>query len=573
MSSTVPDIQKIGISLSEQDISVDPGSVASLSIKIANHQDISDLLLIEIEGVDEEWYNIPEPSLQVAAGGTAEARIHFKLARSCESRAGSYPFVIRVRAMETGEQGVAQAMLVVKHYDMLQLEMSPRRATSGFFHALNDFEITVSNLGNIERVVELHADDSNDACAYEFDQDRITLKPGQSEAILMAARPKSSSFVGRTETYGFSVTVRSVDDSYVSARVQGLIERHAFISPLLGIFFLLLILIAGGFFLFRPSPPIPTRILAFTALPQSIFSGQPVTLSWNVQGDHPTFTLKQRLGINGIDEFDSPPSPNQLSGNMQLQTGVVTAPASLYVTLQVNGRGGRDDKIVEVKLTPPPAQPHPLIRNFTADTSAIHLGEKVTLSFSIRNAQKVFLDPGNIELQPQAESYIVTPNPPILPADVTYKLRAYGSDPNMPPAVRKLSIHVVSPDTSIASIQVFRYEPKIIYFGDKVTLLWNVMYTPSVSISTLQNGQLQNGLPAHSKLSVIVNQQTTFILTAADNLGKSVTQQITVTPLPKPIPPLSSPAAGSSGNQTGSSPSGAAPPSTPPASGVPPTGH
>src|SRR6185436_13137445 len=186
------DMQRVAVTLSEYDVFIEPGSVAQLVVTMTNQQSTPDRLTLEVEGVDVEWYMIPVAAVNVAPGAQASERIVFKLARNSENRAGTYPFLVRVQAMETGEVGVAQATLVVKPFSSLQVELAPKRGVSTFFHALNDFEVNLANLGNAEETLELYADDPEDECAYEFDMERVTLKPGQTAAVPLAMRPKAS---------------------------------------------------------------------------------------------------------------------------------------------------------------------------------------------------------------------------------------------------------------------------------------------------------------------------------------------------------------------------------------------
>jgi len=552
MSSTVSDAQKIGIALVEPDVSIEPGGIARLDVVITNRQEIPDRLLLEIEGLDIEWYNIPVPAFNLASGEQAQARINFKVARSSENRAGSYPFIVRVKAMETGESAEAQAMLFVKPFDRLEIELEPRRAVSTFFHPLQDFEVTLSNLGNVERTLELHASDPDDECAYEFDVDRVTLKPGQSETILLAARPKSLSFVGNPRLYGFSVSARVADDPYISTKTQGQIERHALISPLPALVLALIVVAATGIFLFRPTPPPPTKILAFTANPDTVQSGQTITLSWNAQGDRLRFTLQHRVGINGTPIFDTP--PHTLSGNMPVIADLVKTPTTVYYTLHADGRGGTDERTVQIKVLPPPAPPKPVIRSFTADTTVVHPGDSVTLSWKARNAAHIYLDPGSIEISPFADSKTV--QVPAVPGDVTYTLRVYGQDANIPPAEKTLTVHVLPPDQSVATIQSFTYSPKTVYFGSKVKLHWSVVRAVSITLSTLNGQTVATDLAPSGSLEVTVNQPTTFVLTATDNTGKAVTKQLVITPTPPPLPTPGTPGID---NNTG----GAQPPTAP----------
>ncbi len=540
MSSAVSDVQKIVVTLSEPDVAIEPGNVARLLVTMTNRQDTPDRLLLEVEGIDIEWYNIPVAAVNVAPGAQVEERINFKVARSSENRAGSYPFVVRVQAMETGEVGFAQAMLVVKPFDSLQIELSPKRAVATFFHPLNDFDVTVANLGNAEETLELHASDPDDDCAYEFDLDRIMLKPGQTETIPMAARPKSASWIGGPRLYGFSVSARSVDDPYVSAKTQGQIEKHAMISPMLGIFLLLLGFGSGAFILYQKThvPPPPIRIAAFAVSPPTVSADSKVTLTWDVQGEHPDLKLKHHVGKDGGDVYDG--TMKEAAGNISVTIESTDKPETIYYTLMASGPGnGPIEKTVAISVIPAPAPPKPVIRKFTAEPSVVHVGEPVTLAWEATGQTKFILDPGDSQFSQFVQSQIVTPNPQTPDQIAIYKLRAFSDDKRVPSAEKTVTVKVVSPDTCVAAIVGFRAVTPQVYIGDKVRLRWSTVRARNVRIDWTDDkgAQSMTGLPVSGSLEVAISAKTTFQLTASDNLGKTVTRSVTVNAVPKPAPP------------------------------------
>src|SRR2546425_12822099 len=138
----------IQVELSAAEIPIEAGGTAQLTVSITNKQDHDDHVFIEIEGIDVEWYALPVPAVNVAAGESQSARVLFKIARAAQSLAGTYPFIVRARGMESGESGIQQASLIVKPFSSLQVELSPRRAASTAMHHASVVEVRVSNQGN-----------------------------------------------------------------------------------------------------------------------------------------------------------------------------------------------------------------------------------------------------------------------------------------------------------------------------------------------------------------------------------------------------------------------------------------
>ncbi|HLK55137.1 MAG TPA: hypothetical protein VKU00_01150 [Chthonomonadaceae bacterium] len=520
------EVQKIVVSLSLSDVVVEPGGGAQLVVSMTNRQETADRLSLEVEGIDVEWYAIPVPAVNVAPDAQVSERILFKIARSSGNRAGSYPFLVRVQAMETGEVGVAQATLVVKPYSHLQVELDHKRAIATFFRPLNDFDVSITNQGNAEETLNLYASDSDDGCAYEFDTDRITLKPGQTSVVPLAIRPKTTSVLGGTRLYGFTVSARSVDDSYVSANVSGQIEKHALISPFLGIFLLLATVVGGGVYFFRPKPPVPIVIHAFTASTTRIVSGVPVTLSWDVSGSAQQFIIKHRVGREGEEIVDG--EQDRAAGSLIVKP---EAPQTTYI-LVVRGAGQPRDAIknLTIDVAPPPLPVPPGINEFKAAPPRIHPGDMVMLSWKASGVKEAIIDPGNVHLSSLDMTHPETPE-----QDTTYTLRIVGED-GKTVASKTVDVKVLPKDEPLAEIK-FDAANKVIYVGDMAHLKWSVQFAKTVHL-TADNNSVDVDVKPDGSRDVKVDVPTvTFTLKAYDSAGQVKTATVIVTTKERPAPP------------------------------------
>ncbi len=524
MSSTISDIQKIVVSLSEPDIILEPGSVGQLVVTMTNRQEASDRLMLEIEGVDVEWYRIPMSALNVAPGETSSARVNFKVPRDSSSRADTYPFLVKVQAMETGEVGLAQASLVVKPFNNLQMELDAKRVVATFLHPLNDLEVTISNLGNAEETLELFASDPEDDCVYEFDSDRITLRPGQTEIVPMAVRPKNASIVGGMRLYGFTASARSVEYSFIHANVHGQIEKRALISPLLGIFLLLLVFGGVGAWTLRPRAPIPIVINSFASPIKTVTAGQDASLSWDVSPAGSQIIIYKRTGPDGEEVAIG--EQKNLVGNITVKPEM---PFTIYkIVVREHGLPDRDQKL-RIEVLPPPVPEKPVITFFRAEPPVIHVGESVMLSWETSNAKDLILDPGDIRLSQFQQSHSVSPD-----QNTTYQLRAIGADDKMKAATKNCKVRVVPKDVCTAEIVSFTGPKGEIYIGTPVKIRWRTLYTATARIET-DHGVAGDVSPGSSYQDVTVNEQTLFTLTATDSAGNHITKTLTITPIPRPV--------------------------------------
>jgi hypothetical protein len=530
MATSITDVHKIVVSLSEPDLVVEPGTVFQLTVTIINQQDSPDRLSLEIEGIDVEWYAIPVPAVNVAAGAQAILKVPFRVARMSANRAGTYPFLVRVQALETGEVGVAQASLSVKAFSALQAELNPKRMVATFFHALNEVDASITNDGNVEETLDLFASDPDDGCAYEYDTDRITVKPGQTAVVGLAVRPKVAALVGGTRIYGFTASARSTDDSYISANAHGQIEKHALISPLLGIFLLLLAITGAGIVAFRPKPLQPIKIARFMAVPKTVEQGRTTILTWEVNGltrPDRQLVLSHHSGENGAEIIDG-----EVPQDNSKQEVTPDLPLTVYTLTAKGSPGQKPDKAsVTVHVTKAPAPPPPVIKVFTVNPRKIHLGDSVTFVWTAINQKSFILDPGNKQVSQFEESATDSPT-----QDTEYKLRAFNVKGDV--ATKTVQVKVVPVNVCIAEVLGFGIKSAPIV-GTPVKLRWTTRYARSVNIiSTDGNITVGDVSPEDSReITFTSTNPVVFTLTATDSANKSITKTLTIVPRPKPLPP------------------------------------
>jgi hypothetical protein len=502
------------VELSATEIPIEAGGTAQLTVSITNKQDHDDHVFIEIEGIDVEWYALPVPAVNVAAGESQSARVLFKIARAAQSLAGTYPFIVRARGMESGESGIQQASLIVKPFSSLQVELSPRRAASTAMHHASVVEVRVSNQGNKDETLDLYASDPEDGCAYEFEKDRVTIKPGRSETVPLVIEPVTRPVLGASRLFGYVVTARSVDDSYVSCNANGQLERRALLSPFVFLGAVLLLVLGMTWSIFRPREALVT---SFTANPIQVMAGDDVELEWKA----PYFT-------------EAYIQPDNIPVRIAEGSATVKPTKTTEYKLVAKGRGGVKDTVLKVlvEVTQKPASPKPRIREFTADKMLVHQGDNVTLSWKVEWTDTIHLNPVNSEHEAQLyKSQVVTPTAPA----TKYILTAKGKSGF---AEKELTIKVVDPKTSIAEIKSFKAKPASIFVGEKSTLSWTTANANSVEID---NG-IGGGKDKSGKFEVSPDQTTTYTLRALDDKGNVRTAQVTLTVKPKPEqPPATNP--------------------------------
>lgn len=499
----------VNIELSSEELRVEPGGTVQLTVCIKNPGTEPDRFQVEIEGIDMEWYAIPVPAFTVESGEEKKERILFKPPRTSESRSGVYPFIVRVRSLETGSTSIAQGTLIIPAFHLLTTELLPKRGTASFFRSTVEYELTLSNLGNTELTLQLFASDPEDVCIFEFESERVVIPAGGQTTMLMHVQPGRSSVIGPTRLFGFTVTARAVDNAYISSSTQGQIERKAVTSP--ATLIMLLVILAGAF-VWYATRPVPVIIDSLAVDNAQIFEGDKATLSWSVQNAR-NISLSTK---------DGQPIATSLPAQGQLP---VTPKGSTTYVLTASNRLGQMLKEVPITVLKQPIPPPPRVISFTSDRKDLIKGESAQLSWKVLNAEKIYLsplaDPAPIPLE--VSSRLVTPD-----RTTEYVLTVV----NVKQTVSsKVTITVT--EKSKSTIDIFTATPGTVDPGGTVTLTWRATGASKVDIDHgIGEVDYQAGT-----VDVKPMKTTKYQITATDNEGHTATQSITVVVKQPPVDP------------------------------------
>ncbi|MFN7016455.1 MAG: hypothetical protein ACK4P5_04700 [Fimbriimonadales bacterium] len=487
----------IRVRLGQDEVQVEPGGSAQIVALVRNEGDAPDQVALEVEGIDAEWCAIPIPSFVVAPGEEVQERILIRPPRSTESRAGTYPILVRARSLENGGTGVAQASLTIRPYSMLTLEIAPKRAVASLWRKRVPYELMISNFGNAEQTVQLHASDPEDELVFELERERTLLAPGETQSVLLYAQPRRLPLLANPALFSFTATARSVEDPLRSTSVQAQLERRGLISPLVLGFLLTLGLL---FALWAYTRPLPVEIAEFTAHPAQITAGATTTLSWVVRN------ADKVLIEPGVGEFD----PNK-TRSVPVQPQTTTT-----YRLIARNRYGEQMREVVVIVQNAPEPPPPVISKFYAEPPQIKRGESVLLRWEVQNATELILTPpGGIKLDPAMPGYEHRPS-----RTTEYELIARNSAGKS--VSKRVRVEVIDP--SQAQILSFTAQPENIVVGESVILRWELFNAVRAEIDQ-GIGRID---PKQGEVTATPTATTTYTLTAYDSEGRPVQAKLTV---------------------------------------------
>lgn len=484
-------------------VSVEAGATVPLAIEIANRSDEQDRFEMEIEGLDPDWTAVPVPTFTVDPRDVQTEKIFFKPPRVSESISGTFPFVVRVRSLVTGEQRTAQGILEIKPYHHLTMELSPKKGIYSSVKKTNQFHATIMNLGNTEHTLQLFASDPEDDLAYEFSHEQLSIGPGQTKTVVVSVKPTESRPLASSRLHGFTVTARSIETPSVVCSSQAQLEERPFLAPSYLILGLLFLFLFAVWYALIPKPP---RIDSLSISPPSPMVGQDVLIEWSSSGAN---SVRLMIGSQEIDG---------LRANGSYKYSVI-APGVLVVTAQAL-RDKKESPIVSRSTTVGtlPPVPDPVIERFDISPRSVKLGDSLLIKYRLGDSvTSATLEPANINLEKALEQMRITAD---IAGPVTYRIVAM----NAAGKTTSKSVTVQVVEGSDASIVYFKVEPsKLPFQGGSVVVNWQVSKAARI---VLRAGSEEFTLESDSgSREFVVGSSTEFSLVAYDAQGKTITRK------------------------------------------------
>jgi hypothetical protein len=454
---------------------------------------------------------IPVPVFSAEPNEEHTERVFLKPPRASESLAGTYPFVVKVRSLSTGEARTIQGVLEVNPFHHITMDVLPKKGFVSPFRRQNTFDITLMNLGNVIENVQMTASDPEDDCTYDFEQNQLPLDPGQQKVASFDAQPTTTRFISSSRLIGFTVTGRSVDTPGVVASTQGQIEQRPFFSPMTLIIAVLLGLLFGLWLWAMPKPP----SLVFSTSQQKAILGTTIEVNWRALHADKVKIVALLPGEPGIPIYEGP----ELVGKTNFSA---EKSGDYRLFAEATKEGKRASESITITIVEPPKVPQPEILQMSAEPTQVKLGQPFELRYKFNDAvTKAVLGPLGQDLDRSLDRIEITPN---RLGSIEYTIVASNAQDIK---VRKtVTVNVV--DQSDAIILAFDATPPLLKPEDtKVTVSWQVNGADRVELVGA-NGETILVEPTGSR-EFNVFGKTIFTLTAMDKKARKVVRKLTVT--------------------------------------------
>lgn len=495
------------ISLNPDFIQIEPGATLPLQCKIENLSDQADHFEIFIEGIDPEWVAIPIPSFAVDGKRQSIEKILIKPARVSESLTGTYPFVIKLRSLQSGETRTAQGIIEIKPFRHLSIDISPKRGMVSPFHKEFNYQLTVMNLGNAEQTFQLFANDPEDHCAFEFESEKVILGPGQQKNINLSARSSKKSLLANSRLYGFSVIARSNEVASTMSTTQAQLEQKAIASPAAFFTAFLLFVIGLGWFATRPKPPVIER---FASHKHEINLGETNEIFWKAsQAKHVQIYSNNTLLYDNLD----------IEGSRAFQPA--TPGVYRLSIIAISGEKKSSPELLDLIVKEPIQIPPPKILGFKISPTTLHVGQTFAVQYKLApSVVKATLSPPGIVLDPKIHEIELIAS---RSGEIEYHLIAENANG----VTTERIIRVKVTEGSDAAIVMFKATPEIIdphHHDVKVT--WQL--TNAVRAEIKDGDQVYEIDPSLGSKDLFLTKPVTLTLTAYDSHGHITEKQIKI---------------------------------------------
>ncbi|MFE1766718.1 RICIN domain-containing protein [Streptomyces angustmyceticus] len=191
-------------SLEPAAITVDPGSVARVRLRIRNTGDTVEEYRLRPAGDPAGWTRVEPDVLRLYPGAEGTAEVVFAPPRTPDAVAGPTPFGIRVEPAEHPEiRDVVEGQVTVGTFTELRSELVPL-TVQGRWRA--KAAVAIDNLGNQPLTVSLSGRENGDALSVESVPSSVQVAPGRAAFARLTIRPGRVSWVGGTNKHPFTVS-------------------------------------------------------------------------------------------------------------------------------------------------------------------------------------------------------------------------------------------------------------------------------------------------------------------------------------------------------------------------------
>ncbi|WP_406007792.1 hydrolase [Streptomyces sp. NBC_00637] len=193
-------------SLEPASVTVDPGSRATVRLRVRNTGDVVDEYRFEPVGAVAPWTVVEPQTLRLFPGTTGTVELTFTPPRTPDAAAGPNPYAVRITPTEHPEAvTVPEGNLTITPFTEVRAELVPPTVKGRF---KGRPRLAIDNIGNTKLTASLSGSDNGDRLSYELQPANVQIEPGRAVFVNTTLRPRQIIWFGSKEEQRYSLAVR-----------------------------------------------------------------------------------------------------------------------------------------------------------------------------------------------------------------------------------------------------------------------------------------------------------------------------------------------------------------------------
>ncbi|WP_328318010.1 RICIN domain-containing protein [Streptomyces sp. NBC_00388] len=253
----------IWTSLEPASTTVDPGSTATVRLRLRNTGDVVDEYRCVPVGDLAPYVTVEPPTIRLFPGTTGTVDLVFAPPRTPDAIAGPNPYGVQVIPTEHPEATtVPEGNITITPFSEIRAELVPH-TVKGRFRGRP--KLAIDNLGNTKLTASVNGSENGDQLSYEVHPANVQIEPGRAAFVKATLRPRQIIWFGRKQDRPYRLAIQRSGTKPLD--VDGTYVQRGFLPRWLATFFAVCMAIAIIFIMawFTHKPQVATRA---TAKPQ-----------------------------------------------------------------------------------------------------------------------------------------------------------------------------------------------------------------------------------------------------------------------------------------------------------------
>ncbi len=234
--------QRIAARVSRTAISAEPGQQEFTQVTVYNRGPAADHFTLSVQGIHPEWVTSDPVERRVPPGGEGTFNIFCHPPRKVESRAGLYPFTLRIASQKRAYMSASIKMeLSIREFTRFEAWLQP-----GILERGQTARVSVTNQGNATARYKLVWRDRQSSLVFLPSQAELEIPGGQTSTAEFNARPHQVPYFWQATLHPFQIII--IENNQKCLTLTGeLLSRGVFarLWSLIMLLALFLVLAAG----------------------------------------------------------------------------------------------------------------------------------------------------------------------------------------------------------------------------------------------------------------------------------------------------------------------------------------